>query len=249
VERIVRSSSSAARSESVSPGATVTWNRCTYCSGCWTPRWEQCRALLRSRGSTGPSLPGGRRGRCPNAYRGLVIEPYARSRTQPRPGEQRSVQPRHRERLPGARRRLPPVHADRGVRADRRDRRLGALPRQDLREVRLLCRAHAVDEIVIADPRRRRRVLAMVRQGVHPGLGKSAAGGNWGGSGGRHPMAVRGSARSCLSDPLNAAGAKSMLIGSRHGHRAADRTSMQGGLGKRQRARPLEAGVSVHWTR
>ena len=25
-------------------------------------------------------MPGGRRGRCPNAYRGLVIEPYARSR-------------------------------------------------------------------------------------------------------------------------------------------------------------------------
>ena len=78
---------------------------------------------------------GGRPGRaCPAGGAGAVltrtaaswIDPYAR--TQPRPGEQRSVQPRHRERLPGARRRLPPVHADRGVRADRRDRRGGALP-------------------------------------------------------------------------------------------------------------------------
>lgn len=174
----------------------------------------------------------------------LVIEPYARSR-----GLMSSAlfQPRHRERLLGARRRLPPVHADRGVRADRRDRRGGALSRrQDSREDRLLCRARSRRNRDRRPATTARGVLAAVRQAVHPGLGKSAAGGNWGGSGGGHPMAVRGTARSCLSDPLNAAGAKSMQIGSRPGHRAADRTSMQGGLGKRQRARPLEAGVSVY---
>ena len=167
---------------------------------------EQYRALLCSRGSTGPSLPGGRRGRCPDAYRDLVIEPYARSR-----GLVSSalcnLGTESDFRWPGGGyHRSTPT----GVFVPTVAIVVEVLsPGEDLREVRLLCRAHAVAEIVIADPRRRR-----VECWQPSGKGHTQV------SGSRLLevtgaevaaailVAVRGSARSCLSDPGECGGSQ-----------------------------------------